>query len=321
LPNLLISIFTEVNLKRLALYIYVVIATQNGCNKAPTADVHETLQTLSEVRAERLDYLRLTRASLDPDTFITMADGSHCDSLLFTSLYMAAGGEGVDLERAKGTDGLWYRHPRRDCASTISKDMYIGLFTYLWHQRGLGEVAGLIKTAEARNWVMGDGPAGEVIMTPNLAATLYELRYRLGGADGLGRRLYNEQAEGRNLTGYQAHLQVLHTLLRGSLMGGVTALQLNILRSHAERQPRNVLFLAAYHRFTDGDQAEALRLWPSFCPAGHLPTTAERCDDYLWQRDEAPSDWQACPKAPAPELTYTGVDCEVAAALLEGVLD
>ncbi len=292
-----------------------------SCSKAPSIAEHETVQPLAEISARAKDYLDLTRRSLDVDTFITAPFDRHCDSLLFTSLYIAAGGQGVNLVRAKDGSGLWQRHPRRDCSSTISKDMYIGLFTALWHQRDLGEVNALIKTAEAHNWVMGDGPAGEVVLTPNLAATLYEMRFRLGGPDGLGRRLYNDQAEGKNLTGFEAHLQVVHTLLRGSMLGGVTPAQLEHLKRHAERQPHNVLFLAAYHRYSGGDQAEAIRLWPTFCPAGRLPTTADRCDDYLWQRDEKPSDWAPCPRAPEPELTFTGVDCEVAAALLAGVLD
>lgn len=298
------------------LVIYLTVACGS---KKPDVSSHGTTTSIEDLERETAYYHQFIRSELDEYGFVSKH--SHCDSLLFTSLYQASGGA-VTIERAiNPRTGLFERHPAFDCTeSTISKDMYIGLLVDLWQTKNLGAVKEIIKQGEKRGWVMGEGPAGKVVMTPMLMATLYEVRYRLGGGDSLQRHLYSDTFEGQNLSGFEAHLQVQHILLRGSLVGGLSDAQLKLLKFHAERQPRNGLFQAAYHKYTDGDQTEALRRWFEFCPTGHLPTTAERCDHYLWQRDDKPSDWAACPRAPEPEETYPGVDCLVLSALIRGVL-
>ena len=231
---------------------------------------------------------------LQPD-FLDEFGWAHekCDSVLFTSLCVAAGGcPDANIYDAESTaePGRWYRHKLQNCydlgesASDISKDMFAGLAFVLDE----AAKARIVDYGKANDWIMGRGPISRTYLTP-------PLRWLFTGwpvttTDNWLPSPIN--------TGYRAHLDILSILLRAKERGNATTeLELKYLKLQTERVPRNALFQAAYHRFLDGDQSKAVEILmdETLFPADKLPTSADNyCTDYLWQRDDEPKDWQPC---------------------------
>jgi len=243
------------------------------------------------------------------------ADGyahDKCDSLGFTSLCKAAGGcDRADIF-ASEDNGRWYRSPEKDCfdkgesKSDFSKDMALMLFIYI-HQLSETEK---VKAAEAitrfrdyvkaNDHIMGrptDNAEGlsRVVMSPGLILTMERLYGKLTGASAL-------EAERDILPiinkGFQAHLDVLGIWLDGQLTGKINDAEKTILKKQAERQPRNALFEAAWSLYRDGNQTRTLELLndESLFPSDRLPGSIDRCEEYVFQRDDG-SDWQPCEEA------------------------
>ena len=83
---------------------------------------------------------------------------------------------------------------------------------------------------------------------------------------------------------------------------------------HYERNPDNALFAVAYHKIKDGDYSEptATLLNERYFPADRLPTSKDRCTEYLWQR-ENDDDWESC----KDKETHSGTDFLFATHLIE----
>ena len=61
-----------------------------------------------------------------------------CDALLFASLLQVGLGEPGRIEDAQGAPGQWFRLPDAShCSSDISRDMFMGLFVYIWEFKRL----------------------------------------------------------------------------------------------------------------------------------------------------------------------------------------
>jgi hypothetical protein len=128
---------------------------------------------------------------------------------------------------------------------------------------------------------------------PNLQATLAEVIYRLGGTNKVSYRGI-PQTYVQN-TGFAAHLQLLHILLRADLTGGIENTALQVVKYNYNRSPQNPLFAYAYHRYVDGDQTETqdILLIETLFPNNRLPTSHDRCEPWLSQRDGG-KDWEPC---------------------------
>lgn len=149
---------------------------------------------------------------------------------------------------------------------------------------------------------------GRCMLTPTIWTLLYDAQTKL---EGEAPAALKDSSDDAQPVDYEAHLQVLRILLRGRISGAITDGELASLKAQAERVPENALFQAAYHRFLDGDQSAAYRLlldekhWPDAA----LPTSAQHCTDYLYQRDSA-ADWAPCPEEGE---TFDGTDFVFAA--------
>lgn len=256
---------------------------------------------------------------------------STCDGLLFTALYDALSGS-ANVLKAQAEPGHWYRHPdHATCSNDISRDMLIGLAWWAW-ETGAGKVAqDVVDYAKAHNMKMGEGPVDVVTMSPELLDTFYQVSKYFGGAndpelDKAAEQIRQEQ-EANHLTslplpgGFLGHLLVLHELLRAHIYGGSSTYQLAVFKQKASEQPNNALFQAAYHLYDGGDQSEAYRILDDtrYFPADKLPTAGERCEEYLWQRDEetrAGGDWAPC-DVPAGTKPWSGTDLRFALKVAE----
>lgn len=275
----------------------------------------ETTNPTKALEAKYETYLNLIPTQIDEYGFIDgFNNHDRCDSLLWTSLYGVAGGS-VDINQAEVQPGEFERNPSGTCTS-ISRDMLIGVFHYIWHTHNLNMIEAMIDYGEGRGFEMNSQSEGDGanILTPDLIATMYEMRYRLGGADSVARYFAQSFWFG-NQTGYLAHIQDLHILLRGLMIGSVTDNELELLKQHSMDNPQNAVYAAIYHKFSDGIQDQAINslMNETLFPSNSLPTSSNYCaDPYLFERDSNTVDWQPCPEE---NYTHSGVDFEFASAI------
>lgn len=235
-----------------------------------------------------------------------------CDSLLFTSLWATACGVSlVDISQWEDPAGKWHRNPERDCfkdgqpngsASTISRDMFLGLWHLLWSKKDGMDIREIREYGEANNWIMGEAKDSETLLsrcllTPQLITLLKEMDAKLGGQVASNLVQDNSGDALPVNTGFRAHLDILRIMLNSRVYGAITDSEKSLLKSQAERQPSNALFVAAYERYYGGTKAHGLLLDESHFPGDRLPTSAEHCQNYLFSRDQESDDWKPCAEA------------------------
>lgn len=282
-------------LKLIAVGILYLAVSCRGSRTSPKEDMSP--QSLRDKVQDKYGlYLSASKSHQDADGFI---DTDHCDSLLFSGLYGAAGAD-VNIEAARDATGKWHRRPLahpecfpKDSQSEISRDMYLGLLWYIWEYQRLDLAEDLFAYGEENNWIMGEGLVSRTYFTPGLQATLAELIYRLGGENHYVYRS-TPQSYAKN-DGFAAHLDALHILLRAKMMGEIEDKALEIVAYNYNRMPSNPLFAYAYHLYVDGDQTYTMGILlnEAYFPADRLPTTHDRCESWLSQRDVGP-DWEPC---------------------------
>lgn len=270
-------------------------------------------------------YKELIKKQQDP--FAGFIEHKHCDSLLFSGLVGCVPGVEVDITRAQETPGRWLRKPdylgscynpelphnqlsfwqrfklaykgyknTKDFTvaqklllkhgSTISRDMLLGLAYISYYTKRLDLSEAVIKYALANWGVMGEGNESRINIMPSLFSTFCWISYKLGGPSRAWARWIPADFGGK-VKGFQAHLQVLHILLRRDLTGKLPKKDYETLKNHRIREPMNPLF-----RIGVSDYLTALsilsdeRLWP----AERLPTELDRKAPWIIERDYG-ADW------------------------------
>lgn len=308
---------------RFVLFLLVFIIS---CGKSEKKDPVEPAPDLLEPVIKRRDlYLSLQKTALNEYGYAH----AKCDSLGFTSLCKAAGGcPDADIFLSED-NGRWYRSPEKDCfdkgesKSDFSKDMALMLFIYLYelsktdNQKAKEAVQRFSDYVKANNYVMGrptDNAEGlsRVVMSPGLIVTMERLSAKLNGQP------YEDKPQTRDVIlpiinkGFQAHLDVLGIWLDGELRGNITDTDKRVLEKQVERQPLNAIFRAVHSLYGNGDQSKTLELLNSdrLFPADRLPESRDRCEEYIFQRDDG-DDWLPCDKGE----THDAVDYLVAGYL------
>lgn len=245
-----------------------------------------------------------------------------CDGLLFNSLAAYAGSP-VNPLLAEEAPGRWRRYPNFELckpgsgsATTISRDMFRGLFIYLLKTQNVDAMRRIVQYGEANGWMMGEGTDP----TTTFSRTYFNPLIR----NQLKRMIDNTEPmleEVEVASDYEAHLEVLKIYTESLIYGKIDEWDLKTLKYYAENYPRNALFQALYHKFTDGDQDDAISILldESLFPADRLPTDQDRFAHYIFQRDPG-DDWKPCgssDKRPCEGLTHAGVDFTFAVSLLE----
>lgn len=164
---------------------------------------------------------------------------------------------------------------------------------------------------------------GRCIMTPATSKDTYRIAISLGWECDTDCQIVMN-ATGINIpsysSGFEGHLAVLTTTRNGLVDGAINDNSLRkVLEEAHKAQPRNALYQAAFHLFADGVQDDAYRALgdETLFPKDKLPTSANYCTDYLFQRDEAGnSDWLPCDGS--GESEGRGIDWAFAAALALG---
>lgn len=250
-----------------------------------------------------------------------------CDSLLHASLWGFSCGT-IPIDSFMAEPGKWHRKTTLDCLAngesktTISKDMFRGLFFYLLKHRRLDLVNQTIDYGKKNNWVMGEGESesdpetiARVVLSPGLISELFDLQSILKGT----KLMASTESLGFN-TGFRAHLDVLGILFRGQIYGGITDAEVDTLKKQSDRQPENTLFQFARHLYETNHNIEgaiALLENEKYFPLDRLPTSADRCVGNLFEHDKKDSDWLPCPDK---NETHSGADFVFAVSLLDGTL-
>jgi hypothetical protein len=218
-----------------------------------------------------------------------------CDSLGFTALCKLSGGcSDADILQAEGEPGRWYRSPEHDCydlgqsKSDISKDMLLMLFPYLYATGDKQNLTEIYEYGKANGYVMGRGPLSRTFMTPPMVFLLQRM---------IGFNVSEVTSEPKEVTkaGFEKHLDAISLLSKAMVGGGLDPIQYEEIRQYAEDNPKNALFVALYRKYRDGNQQHAIDILldESLFPSDRLPTSRDRCEEYLWQRDPG-SDWEPC---------------------------
>jgi hypothetical protein len=233
-----------------------------------------------------------------------------CDSLGFTALCKLAGGcQDVDIYKAEGEPGRWYRNESKQCydlgksKSDISKDMFVMLWPYLYEAGDKQNIREIYDYGKANGWVMGRGPLSRTYLVPPM---VFLLQRMLGFETTV-----SSETPVIKKAGYEKHLDAIDLVLKSMIGGGLDQVQYEEIKKYSEANPRNALFSALYHKYKDGNQAQTIDILldENMFPSDRLPTTSDRCEEYLWQRDYNQKDWGPCDGG----QVHDGVDLLIAA--------
>lgn len=305
---------------RILILVFLIIGCESF-DKDNEPHEPEKIDTL-EITQQRKTYCELSKELYEEKGYVH----DKCDGLLFTSLHALACPY-VSIEAFQKSPGLWKRSPTHDCFSKgesrsgLSRDMILGVLFYAWQYNRLDIIDSLISYGRDNDWYMCGGEyesekwrLGRCKMSKTIIATIYEVGVALGYECDTGCNLARAVPQVWNPyeTGFQAHLLNIHILLRGLVQGAINDNQIAQLKYQAERVPQNQLFLVNSAIWGGGDINRSNILYSSYFPKDRLPSSNERCTDYLWQRDFG-KDWEKCPQ---DNEVYHGTDFLLVSVLL-----
>jgi hypothetical protein len=253
--------------------------------------------------------------STQKDTYLKLAPGpehfrNSGDGLLFSSLQAVATGKPLDIREYMGSDGRVYRNP--DMAqgklpgpkgSTISRDMFMGLFCYCLH---FGRADILEKVASygwRHGWKMGQENRkldNRTWFTPGLILLLYAILAHLRGRPRLAKFLVNIWQPLGTTPGYPSHLTMLHIYLNRRIRGKIITWEKSVLQKILEHSPCNALALALAG-WEDEARDELEARWP----ANRLPTHEDWTEEWRTQRRDNDSGFMG---KPGDTRTHSGGD-------------
>lgn len=279
-------------------------------------------ELLEKVRERRDQYCALSSELFAERNYIV----NKCDGLLFAALHKLSCGY-PELAPWQGDDGQWFRSMEHDCFippdtdnganAQGSKDMVAGMELEAVVTGNQARIEAFVNRTQGNNWFFCEAIDAVTLSSKCwLPPTTYK---RMADFSGLQLR---ERTDKKKLkladNEFTHHLETITVLSEGRVYGGITKTSLNKLESNAERQNRNVLYLASKSRYTDGDMTEAATLWLEQCPANRLPNSHDDwCSDYRNQRNQDNSgDWKPCKEE--PKVIHFGTDCSFAASVMLG---
>lgn len=237
-------------------------------------------------------YLELVKSVQGPSGFI---EHDECDSLLFSALVWGAG-LSVDIEAARGKNGLWYRTPDHRCydekrsGSDTSKDMIMGIMWGAYLRDRSDILKQIYDYGKKKGWIFGRGPVDRTYFLPTFVNTLRILTERDDD--------YLVDVWIDPVKDHVRHISALNIILRGEAEGNIRDDQLALLKKFAKKSPKNALFHYGVARFTDGDQSKTISILSDtkYFPKNRLPSNIDRKGRWLWERSEASDNWRPSSK-------------------------
>jgi len=232
--------------------LFIILISACGDNPTPQKQEYSQKEQLSQKYEQYL---------IDTDT-----PYHDCDSLLFSSI-LAVGGVDLYIEDYQDqSTGQWFRRPSKDCyikgeaQSTITRDMLLGLYWYMWEFKRLDLALDLWDYAQKNNYKMGDGDWQRVYLTPIMLDTLALIINNLGGSV----QYKTVEIWSDFVTGYQQYLVALHVLLRAEITGSISYTGLKCIQKFNEQNAQDVLFQYIVSKYADGNQDKTVQLLLSY---------------------------------------------------------
>jgi hypothetical protein len=294
--------------------LFLVLVVLVACSRSAPEDGSLNVETKAKLKQRMALYCDLSRERYEANFGNVEAPGK-CDGALFTALHgLSCDYVTVAQFESKDEPGKLCRDGECRCfygdygsSSGFSKDMAVGMQTYLAYRPDQALAQRVTEYGSANNWVVCDAKdeatkLGRCYMSPKIID-------RWAILSGLRLQGQSEDALGIN-TGFQAHLDIVSVMVDRKLYGGASKLQKYIIKEQAKRVPQNLLFQAMHARYHAPHEAESVaqKLLKHF-PADRLPTKSDYCTDYLWQRDYDAKDWLPC----AGDEEHSGTDFLTAA--------
>jgi len=275
----------------------------------------------SELDTKAATYTSLIPGIQDEDGFV---ETDKCDSVHWSAL-VGAVTDTVRVEAAFDSSGKLHRRPPRypECyprysKSENSRDAFLMVLVYALATHNLDIAETVFDYAKRHKWVTGRGPVSRTYFTPNLQALYAQAIEHLGGPRHNER--YFPIHWSKTEKDYEAHLQAMSVLAFSLIHGYVNDDGFDVLRSYYTKQKKNPFFAALYYRYSNSEEAKNAAIETlsneKLFPVEHLPTSAERCEPWLPQRDFGP-DWLPCYDS---QRVHSGGDYLLTHAILTGRL-
>lgn len=259
--------------------------------------------------------------------------GPKCDSLFYTALMTASGGAyaKVELGEDKTQPGKWYRDNLHECfsnrvfgktpsaTSTIDEANFLGLLFWAQQKREAKKLENIIVYSELSNWQVGEAIDPETAwvdtkIKTNLQSTVFLVRDTVAGraaakdqwqlydTDSIGTKAFNE--------GLEIYMRIVANKK-------ATKEEKNWFKFHHNRQPKNPFYAAVYGVLenTRKNQAVDILMDESVFPSDRLPSSANRCADFILNVDSNDPSMKPCSKA---RRKHTGLDLILVHAILSG---
>jgi hypothetical protein len=224
----------------------------------PDFDRYEQLAAVHRTQLDKLQALR------HPETTWPTTD---CDGWIWAAKAVAAGTQGIDLDRSKypGEPGKYGRRPAiaglwcyqdggaHGSDSSWSADMFkCGMLIHALQTSNRRYIEPHRAYGRDHGWQMGE-PAGSdrVWYKPNIRGWLSRAIEYLGGVhddDALIPDIYIS-----GLTDYQAHLQMCGIWAAGEMEGSLLPSQIERIKEHFTRSDETLFYSYMYGRWISGD--------------------------------------------------------------------
>lgn len=258
--------------------------------------------------------------------------GSKCNGLFWNTIFVMVGGWAPITEaQSLETKGKWNFHPARDCLpakvagartgalSTIDELNLTALTLHFYREKNTQGILDLIAYGEGHNWYMGESVDEETAwretkMKDNLKNTLYNIRKKLSG-ENLPEGLAEWQMPPFNLKGEKAFAAGFEIFTRMQVRGAASAEDIGWFRYYSAREPRNGFLQAVYAQITDNYFRSALDIGLNnkYFPQDRLPSTKDRCEEFLFRIEQNSPGFKPCP----PAKIHSGIDL----LLLNGIVN
>ena len=220
-----------------------------------------------------------------PDYFRNSGDG-----LLFASLHAVATGKPLPIRDYMNWQGQVFRNPAMADGthklgpreSTISRDMFMGLFCYCLYFGRLDILNKVALYGWRHYWKMGQENRkldNRTWFTPGLVILLYALIAHLRGRPRLAKFLVNIWQPLGTPPGYPSHLTMLHIYLNRRIRGNIAPWEHKALAAILEHSPRNALALALAGWHNEAREELAIQ-WPE----NRLPNHHDWTEEWRTQR-------------------------------------
>lgn len=313
--------------------LFFMLAFVGCAHHDKSKPTQQDLGPLIQKAAHYIAWAQTTPGLIDGFGFPT---DDQCDAVQ-RACYRYVGGAAVNYQAAQDPSepGRWYRDSARSCGpghgsqTGFSRDMALGLGFCLWQAGDVTNAKAFLAYAAAHNDLTSPDGGADITKLGIVMRYLFKTMVAKGELTPMPDRPADPNPDNTTqsptqlktksldiLTGYNAGLVVTGIYWDGLMHGGVSDVEMAVLRDQAARQHRNALFQAFLHKFTDGDQQTAIAVASDekLFPSDRLPTSCDRSASYLWERDVGP-DWE--PGA-VPCKVWSGTDLIFLVAILSG---